>query len=57
MLPPLWVSRGRVRAGEHDNGLPGLWPVYGPDYYAAFIIDPGGDTGSKRITALAKGED
>jgi catechol 2,3-dioxygenase-like lactoylglutathione lyase family enzyme len=31
-----------LRAGEHDNGLPGLWPVYGPDYYAAFIIDPGG---------------
>jgi catechol 2,3-dioxygenase-like lactoylglutathione lyase family enzyme len=29
-------------AGGHDNGPPGLRPVYGPDYYAAFIIDPDG---------------
>jgi catechol 2,3-dioxygenase-like lactoylglutathione lyase family enzyme len=29
-----------LRAGGHDNGAPGLRPVYGPDYYAAFIIDP-----------------
>jgi catechol 2,3-dioxygenase-like lactoylglutathione lyase family enzyme len=29
-------------AGGHDNGAPGLRPIYGPDYYAAFIIDPDG---------------
>ena len=31
-----------LRAGGHDNGPPGLRPIYGPDYYAAFIIDPDG---------------
>ena len=31
-----------LRAGGHDNGPPGLRPVYGLDYYAAFIIDPDG---------------
>ena len=31
-----------LRAGGKDNGAPGLRPVYGPDYYAAFIIDPDG---------------
>jgi catechol 2,3-dioxygenase-like lactoylglutathione lyase family enzyme len=31
-----------LRAGGHDNGAPGLRPEYGPDYYAAFIIDPDG---------------
>ena len=31
-----------LRAGGHDNGAPGLRPVYGHDYYAAFIIDPDG---------------
>ena len=29
-------------AQEGDNGAPGLRPVYGADYYAAFIIDPDG---------------
>jgi catechol 2,3-dioxygenase-like lactoylglutathione lyase family enzyme len=29
-------------AGGNDNGAPGLRPIYGPDYYAAFIIDPDG---------------
>jgi catechol 2,3-dioxygenase-like lactoylglutathione lyase family enzyme len=29
-------------AGGHDNGAPGLRPIYGPDYYVAFIIDPDG---------------
>jgi catechol 2,3-dioxygenase-like lactoylglutathione lyase family enzyme len=29
-------------AGGHDNGAPGLRPIYDPDYYAAFIIDPDG---------------
>jgi catechol 2,3-dioxygenase-like lactoylglutathione lyase family enzyme len=31
-----------LRAGGHDNGAPGLRPIYGPDYYAAFIVDPDG---------------
>jgi catechol 2,3-dioxygenase-like lactoylglutathione lyase family enzyme len=31
-----------LRSGGHDNGAPGLRPIYGPDYYAAFIIDPDG---------------
>jgi len=31
-----------LRAGGRDNGAPGLRPIYGPDYYAAFIIDPDG---------------
>jgi len=28
--------------GGRDNGAPGLRPDYGPDYYAAFVIDPDG---------------
>ena len=31
-----------LRSGGRDNGAPGLRPKYGPDYYAAFIIDPDG---------------
>ncbi|MGA7265002.1 MAG: VOC family protein [Stellaceae bacterium] len=31
-----------LRSGGHDNGTPGLRPQYGPDYYAAFIIDRDG---------------
>jgi catechol 2,3-dioxygenase-like lactoylglutathione lyase family enzyme len=31
-----------LHAGGQDNGAPGLRPIYGPDYYAAFIIDPDG---------------
>ena len=31
-----------LEAGGNDNGAPGLRPVYGTDYYAAFIIDPEG---------------
>ena len=31
-----------MAAGGNDNGAPGLRPVYDPDYYAAFIIDPDG---------------
>lgn len=29
-------------AGGRDNGGPGIRPHYGPDYYAAFILDPDG---------------
>ncbi len=32
----------RVAAGGKDNGAPGLRPQYGPNYYAAFVLDPDG---------------
>lgn len=43
-------TRAAVRAfhiaglahGARDYGAPGLRPHYGPDYYAAFLIDPDG---------------
>ena len=31
-----------LKAGGRDNGEPGLRPDYGPDYYAAFVVDPDG---------------
>lgn len=31
-----------LRVGGRDNGQPGLRPDYGPNYYAAFLIDPDG---------------
>ena len=31
-----------LAAGGRDNGAPGLRPHYGPNYYAAFVIDPDG---------------
>jgi catechol 2,3-dioxygenase-like lactoylglutathione lyase family enzyme len=31
-----------LAAGGADNGPPGLREHYGPDYYAAFVIDPDG---------------
>ena len=31
-----------LRAGGRDNGKPGLRVDYGPDYYAAFVVDPDG---------------
>jgi len=31
-----------LRQGGKGNGTPGLRPDYGPDYYAAFVIDPDG---------------
>jgi catechol 2,3-dioxygenase-like lactoylglutathione lyase family enzyme len=43
-------SRAEVRAfyeaamaaGGRDNGPPGLRPVYHPNYYGAFVLDPDG---------------
>lgn len=32
-----------IIAGGKDNGAPGLRPDYGPDYYAAFVLDPDGN--------------
>jgi catechol 2,3-dioxygenase-like lactoylglutathione lyase family enzyme len=31
-----------LAAGGSDNGKPGIRPDYGPDYYAAFVVDPDG---------------
>lgn len=31
-----------MAAGGRDNGAPGLRPMYHPDYYGAFVIDPEG---------------
>jgi catechol 2,3-dioxygenase-like lactoylglutathione lyase family enzyme len=31
-----------LEAGGRDNGKPGLRRDYGPDYYAAFVVDPNG---------------
>lgn len=31
-----------LRTGGRDNGGPGLRADYGPDYYAAFAVDPDG---------------
>ena len=31
-----------VAAGGTDHGAPGLRPHYGPNYYAAFVLDPDG---------------
>ena len=31
-----------LKAGGADNGAPGIRADYGPDYYAAFVIDPDG---------------
>ncbi len=31
-----------LREGGKDNGAPGLRESYGPNYYAAFVIDPDG---------------
>src|SRR5262245_54642968 len=34
--------RKGLASGGKDNGKPGLRPEYGPNYYAAFVIDPDG---------------
>jgi catechol 2,3-dioxygenase-like lactoylglutathione lyase family enzyme len=42
--------RAALAAGGKDNGPPGLRPEYGPNYYAAFVIDPEGH----RLEAVCK---
>ena len=42
--------RAALQHGATDNGRPALRPHYGPDYYAAFIIDLDGH----RIEAVHK---
>ena len=34
--------REALRHGGLDHGAPGPRPHYGPDYYAAFVLDPDG---------------
>jgi catechol 2,3-dioxygenase-like lactoylglutathione lyase family enzyme len=34
--------REAIAAGGKDNGAPGLRPLYHPNYYAAFVLDPDG---------------
>ena len=43
--------RAALGHGGHDNGAPGLREHYGPDYYAAFVVDPDGH----RIEAVIDG--
>ena len=43
--------RAALDHGGRDNGAPGLREHYGPDYYAAFVIDPDG----YRIEAVIHG--
>lgn len=31
-----------LATGGRDNGKPGIRSVYGPSYYAAFVVDPDG---------------
>ena len=31
-----------LQHGGRDNGAPGLRPHYGPNYFAAFVVDPDG---------------
>ena len=39
-----------LATGGTDNGLPGLRPDYGPNYFAAFVVDPEGH----RLEAVCK---
>ena len=32
-----------LAAGGEDNGAPGLRPMYHPNYYGAFVLDPDGN--------------
>lgn len=44
-----------LASGGRDNGGPGLRADYGPDYYAAFVIDPDGYRLEAYCGAPAKG--
>ena len=41
-----------LAAGARDHGGPGLRPIYGPGYYAAYVLDPDGHN----IEAVFRGE-
>jgi catechol 2,3-dioxygenase-like lactoylglutathione lyase family enzyme len=42
-----------LKNGGSDNGPPGLRPDYGPNYFAAFVVDPEGH----RLEAVCKAPD
>jgi len=44
--------RAALAAGGKDNGAPGLRPMYHPNYYGAFVIDPDGNN----VEAVYHGE-
>ncbi len=35
--------KAALEAGGRDNGRPGIRENYGPNYYAAFVLDPDGN--------------
>jgi len=43
-----------LKAGGRDNGPPGPRPMYSPDYYGAFVLDPDGH--NIEAVCFAKGE-
>ncbi|MFZ0889200.1 MAG: VOC family protein [Candidatus Binataceae bacterium] len=43
-----------LKAGGRDNGPPGPRPMYSPDYYGAFVLDPDGH--NVEAVCFAKGE-
>lgn len=45
--------RNALSAGGTDNGIPGLRPGYGRNYYAAFVVDPDGHPVEAVINAPA----
>jgi len=45
-------AHAALAAGGRDNGAPGLRADYGPNYYAAYVIDPDGF----RLEALCAAE-
>ena len=36
--------RAGIDAGYRDDGAPGPRPIYGPDYYGGFLLDPDGNS-------------
>jgi catechol 2,3-dioxygenase-like lactoylglutathione lyase family enzyme len=43
-----------LKAGGRDNGAPGPRPMYSPDYYGAFVLDPDGH--NIEAVCFARGE-
>lgn len=48
--------RRGVEAGYRDDGEPGLRPLYDPNYYGAFLLDPDGNS-VEACTGFRKGGD
>ena len=49
--------RAGIDAGYRDDGPPGLRPIYGPDYYGGFLIDPDGNSAEAVHTGDDAGAD